>query len=112
MVYLLHKITEGYVDLTFNKASTEIGKLEKVAEWLRKHDVLDVNAVITGKAGSLRIKDPKLDMLRSFEEADEYDIDACFKTIAELVDVANVIGTASDIADLKWFDYNKGILSI
>ena len=40
-------------------------------------------------------------MLKLFEEADEYDIDACFKTIAELVDVANVIGTASDIADLK-----------
>ena len=100
-VYLLHKIGDGKVDLTFNKASTHMDKLEIVADWLRRHGIGSVGATVTGKAGSLRITVPKLNMQIPFEDNDEYDIEVCFKTISELIEVVNVFGVACDISDLK-----------
>lgn len=99
-VYLFHKIVEGRVDLTFNNAASHIDKLEMVANWLRKHDVKNVRATVTGKAGALRVTVPKLDMQIPFDENDSYDIDVCFKTISELIEAANVFGAAGEIADL------------
>ena len=37
LVYLYHKITDGKVDLTFNRAGDHLEKLEIVAKWLREH---------------------------------------------------------------------------
>ena len=100
-VYLYHKIGEGYVDLTFNKAAKSIDKLEIVADWLRKHNIANTNATVTGKSGALRVIVPKLNMHIPFEENDKYDIEVCFKTISELVETMNVFGVASSVCDLK-----------
>ena len=99
-VYLYHKINDGNVDLTFGKASQYMDKLEIVAAWLRKHGIGGVSSVITGKAGALRISVPKLNMQIPFEENDEYNIDICFKTISELIEVANVFEAAKEVSDL------------
>jgi hypothetical protein len=99
-VYLYHKIGDGNVDLTFNKAAGYMDKLDVVADWLRHHGIDGVSAVVTGKAGALRIRVPKLNMQIPFEENDEYDVDVCFHTISELIDAVNVFGLASEISDL------------
>ncbi len=99
-VYLYHKIGDGKVDLTFNNAAGYMDKLEVVADWLRHHGFEGVSAVVTGKAGALRVRVPKLNMQSPFEENDEYDVDACFQTISELVEAVNVFGLVSDISDL------------
>lgn len=100
-VYLIHKISDGNIDLTFEKASKHMDKLEVVADWLKRHGIENVVAVVTGKAGALRIKAPKLDMQIPFEENDEYDIEVCFKTISELIEAANVFGVAGEVSELK-----------
>ena len=99
-VYLLHKIGEGRVDLTFNKAKEHLDKLEVVADWLRKNEIVNVAATVTGMAGSLRVIVPKLNMEIPFEENDEYDIEVCFKTISDLIEAMNVFGVASSVSDL------------
>ena len=99
-VYLYHKIEDGKVDLTFNKAAKYLDKLEIVANWFRKHGFPNVCAVKTGMAGALRVAVPKLNMQIPFEENDDYDIDVCFKTINELIEAVNVFGVANSISDL------------
>lgn len=100
LVYLYHKIEDGKVDLTFNRAAKYLDKLEIIASWFRKHGISNVSAVKTGMAGALRVTVPKLNMQIPFEENDEYDIDVCFKTINELIEAMNVFGVASSISDL------------
>ncbi len=100
-VYLLHKIEEGKVDLTFNKAVNYVDRLDVVAEWLRKNNILNASAVVTGMAGSIRVTVPKLNMQIPFEQNDEYDIEVCFKTISALTEAANVFAIANSVSDLK-----------
>ena len=100
-VYLYHKIGDGKVDLTFNKAASYMDKLEVVADWLKRHGIGNVGAVVTGKAGALRVTVPKLNMQIPFDENDEYDIEVCFKTISELIEAVNVFGIAGGLSDLK-----------
>ena len=100
-VFLYHKISEGKVDLTFSKAAACMDKLEVVADWLRRHGIGNVSAVITGMSGALRVNVPKLDMQIPFEDNNEYDIELCFKTISELIEAANVFDVAGGISDLK-----------
>ena len=101
LVYLYHKITDGKVDLTFNRAGDHLDKLEIVAKWLREHGIDKVAVAKTGKSGVLRISVPKLNMDIPFEDNDEADIEKCFKAISELIDVANVFAVASGISSFK-----------
>lgn len=100
-VYLYHKIEEGRVDLTFNRAAKHLDKLQVVADWLRKNEIANVAATVTGMAGSLRVIVPKLNMEIPFEENDEYDIEVCFKTISDLIEAMNVFAVAESVSDLK-----------
>lgn len=99
-VYLYHKIGDGKVDLTFNRAGNHLDKLEIVAKWLNEHNIAKVIAVKTGMAGALRVNVPKLNMQIPFDENDEYDIEVCFKIINDLIEAANTFGVASSISDL------------
>ncbi len=99
-VYLYHKIGDGKVDLTFNRAANHLDKLEMVAKWLKEHDIANVTAVKTGMAGALRVNVPQLNMQIPFEENDDYDIEVCFKTINDLIEAANTFGVASSISNL------------
>ena len=100
LVFLYHKICDGKVDLTFNRAAKYLDKLETVASWFRKYGIANVSAVKTGKAGALRVTVPKLDMNKPFEENDDYDIEVCFKTINDLIEAVNVFGVAGSISEL------------
>ena len=100
LVYLYHKIGDGKVDLTFNRAATHLDKLEIVASWFRKYGIANVSAVKTGMAGALRVTVPQLDMNIPFEENDDYDIEVCFKTINDLIEAVNVFGIAESVSEL------------
>ncbi len=100
--YLLHKIEDGKVDLTFNKAADHVDRLDVVAEWLRKHNILNASAVVTGMAGSIRVTVPKLNMQIPFDQNDEYDVEVCFKIISTLIEAANIFAVAGSVADLQY----------
>lgn len=100
LVFLYHKISDGNVDLTFNRAGEHLDKLEIVANWFRNHGLPNVSVAKTGMAGALRVKVPKLNMQIPFEENDDYDIEVCFKTINDLIEAANIFGVANSISDL------------
>ena len=99
-VYLFHKIQEGKVDLTFNKAATRIDDLSRVADWLRSHNISGARAVATGKGGAIHLDVPKLDMTIPFEDNKEPDVKICFEAIKELVDMANILALAGDLSSL------------
>ena len=90
-VYLDHKLREGRIDLTFNKAAEKISDLKQIAEWLRKHDMSNVRAKVISKSGSLQISVPELDYSRRFEEVDPEDLQICFEAIYELVKFAEIV---------------------
>lgn len=100
LVFLYHKISDGYIDLTFNRAGNHLDKLEIVANWLRNHGISTISVAKTGMAGALRVNVPKLNMQIPFEENDGYNIELCFKTINELIETANVFGAASSISSI------------
>ncbi len=97
--YLLHKIQEGKVDLTFSNASSRMNEVESVADWLRRHGLSDARAQRTGKAGAIHIDVPKLDMSTSFEQNNIHDINVCFEVISELIDTANIFAVANNLAE-------------
>ena len=98
-VYLHHKIQEGRVDLTFNKASEKTNDLQQIAEWLRSHSMKSVKALAIAKSGALEITVPKLDMNNPFEDADFEDVQICFEAISELVKFANMVALSNTIGE-------------
>ncbi len=94
-VHLLHKLYEGYADLTILHTADKVGQTKVVASWLQKHGMPNVHAVITGGSSALRINVPSLDYNRPFEETDPHDLDICFEAIKELTDVANIFEVAA-----------------
>lgn len=100
-VYLYHKTQEGYVDLTFPNASEDLGILQSVAVWLRKHGTSNVNAKKTGKAAALRIEVPKLKVKEPFEMTSKADLKACFDAIQTLVDFANIVESMHCVSAIK-----------
>lgn len=101
LVYLYHKITDGKVDLTFNRAAGHLDKLEIIAKWLREHGIDKVSVAKTGMSGVLRISVPKLNMDIPFEDNNDGDIEKCFKAISELIEAANVFAVANSISSFQ-----------
>lgn len=97
-VYINHKIQEGYVDLTFPKASDKIDRVKVIAEWARQHKISDAAVVKAKKSAMIRIHVPKLSILKGFESVDTEELDKCFDAIKELTDFANMIEMANSIA--------------
>ena len=83
-VYLDHKLREGRIDLTFNKSADRISELKQVAEWLRSHDMNNVQAKVISKSASLQIAVPKLDITKSFDEVDPEDLQMCFEGTCQI----------------------------
>lgn len=100
-IYLYHKINEGFVDLTFNKAASNVSVLEHVESWARRHGITNVGAVITSASAALRIKVPELDMQRPFEDYDEKEVRECFDAIQELIDFANIAQSISKLDNVS-----------
>lgn len=89
--YILHKMQEGLVDLTFPNAATKLEVLESMAFWLRQHGVMNVFSLKTGKAGVLRIEVPKLAMAKDFSNTSADDLESCFNAILFLNAVAGFL---------------------
>lgn len=93
-VYINHKIREGYVDLTFPKASDRIDRAKSIAEWAMKHKMPNIQVIKTKTSAMMRIHVPKLDIEKGFESVDKDELDQCFDAVKELTDFANMIQTA------------------
>ena len=95
--YINHKIQEGFVDLTFLKASEKIDRVKILTDWMRQHKFSDVSVVKTKKSAMIRIHVPKLNIMKGFEFVDQDDLDQCFDAIKELTDLASVIAAANSM---------------
>ena len=96
-VYINHKIQEGYVDLTFPRAADKIERVKLIADWAREHKLSQISVVKAKVGAMIRIHVPKLDIQKGFEFVDEEELNACFDTVKELTDFANMIETANKI---------------
>ena len=89
--YINHKIQEGYVDLTFLRASDKIDRAKFIVEWARRHKIPDISVVQTKKSAMIRIHVPKLNIMKGFESIDKDELNQCFEAIKELTDFASII---------------------
>lgn len=87
--YILHKIPQGYVDLTIPNRADMLDKIYYVAEWIRNNTGLKVTSEVTGKAAALRINVPILDMQIPFSDIKEEYIVNCCEAITSLMNIAN-----------------------
>lgn len=99
--YIYHKVSDGVVDLTFPNGANDVSTLKLAAIWLNAHGVPNIQALQTGKAAALRIKVPVLDQHKPFEEADMDDVEACFKAVQELSNLATAVGQISGFVKTK-----------
>ena len=97
-VYINHKIQEGFVDLTFLKASDKIDRAKIIADWARQHKISDATVIKTKKSAMIRIHVPKLDIIKGFELVDKDELNQCFDAIQELTDFANIVEIMNSIA--------------
>lgn len=89
--YILHKIQEGYVDLTLPRCAEKMAAVQRIAEWLSIHGVKNLTACTTGKAASLRITVQKLDIMNAFELVPQETIDECFEAVSELSKLTSML---------------------
>ncbi len=100
-VHILHKVSDGVVDLTFPKGAENLATMELVAQWLNAHGMENVKALATGKAAALRISVPVLDQHKPFEDANQDDVRACFDAIQQLSNLALMLSRVTSFVKLK-----------
>ena len=97
--FINHKIQEGYVDLTFPGTADRIDRAKMIADWARRHKITDITSVKTKKSAMLRIRVPKLDIIKGFENVDQDELNQCFEAIKELTEFANIIELTNSITN-------------
>lgn len=100
-VHILHKVSDGVVDLTFPKGAENLATMEHVERWLHEHGMPNVKALVTGKAAALRIRVPVLDQHKPFEDANQDDVKACFDAVQQLSDLALMLSRAASFVKTK-----------
>ena len=100
-VHILHKVSDGVVDLTFPKGAENLATMEHVERWLHEHGMPNVKALVTGKAAALRIRVPVLDQHKPFEDANQDDVKACFDAVQQLSDLALMRSRAASFVKTK-----------
>ena len=88
--YLLHKLADGEVDITFNRGKEKAPILDSICDWFNKNGLVEISAPITGKSVALRMNVPKLQYKHGWENLPKEDIDKCFVTIMKMVDLAKL----------------------
>lgn len=96
-VYINHKIQEGFVDLTFPKASEKSDKAKIIADWARQHKISELSVIKTKKSVLFRIHVPQLDIMKGFDSVDKDELNQCFEAVKELTDFANIIEMTNSI---------------
>lgn len=95
--YIYHKVSDGFVDLTFPGCGCNLSSLQNAAKWLNQNGVSQVQAVKTSKAAALRIHVPVLNQKEPFENANESDVKQCFDAILALSDFAAMLAEIHNI---------------
>lgn len=88
--YLLHKLADGEVDITFNRGKEKVPILDSICEWFNKNGLTEISAPITGKSVALRMNVPKLKYKHGWENISKEDIDKCFVAITKMVELAKL----------------------
>lgn len=100
-LYIMHKIPQGYVDLTIPNKAEMLDKVYYIAEWLRNNTNLKITSEVTGKAAALRIYVPILNMQLPFSDVNEESVIECCNAISELSNIANFMDSVSKIGRSK-----------
>ena len=98
IVYINHKIQEGFVDLTFSRSADKIDRAKVIADWVRQHVIPGATVRKTQKSAIIRVHVPKIDIKKGFENVNENELVQCFEAIKELTDFANIVEMANEIA--------------
>ena len=88
--YLLHKLGDGEVDITFNRGKDKLPILESICEWFKQNGLMEISTPVTGKSVSIRMNVPKLRYKHGWENISTEDIDKCFTVITKMVKLANL----------------------
>ncbi len=88
--YLLHKLADGEIDLTFNRSKDKLPILESICEWFNQNGLTEISTPVTGKSVSIRMNVPKMLYKRGWENIPTNDIDKCFIAITKMVKLANM----------------------
>lgn len=91
---ILHKIPQGYVDLTIRCSKDQYETVVALAEILDKYSEYSISPVDFGKSAGLRILVPALKMQEDFEGVPAEDIKKCFDAISELAQLSDLLETA------------------
>ena len=97
IVYINHKIREGYVDLTFPRTSEKHLQMKRVADWLRTRGIPVAKVIKTKNSNMFRILVPKIDIMAGFEAASKEDLNKCFEAIKQMTDFANIVEEVNSI---------------
>ena len=97
--YINHKIREGFVDLTLQRAADKIDRVKVLADWARRHKIQITDVIKTKNSVMLRMRVPQLDIDKGFDEVDKDELNQCFDAVKELTDLANIVKMAYAITE-------------
>ncbi len=89
-LYIYHKTEFGFVDMTFDGCAERIPEIERLlSDTLENYPQKGFNVQKTGKAASVRLPVPVLDMHKSFDSQSDL-IKKCFDAISKMSDTARL----------------------
>ena len=99
--YLLHKLADGEVDITFNRGKGRASVLDAICDWFNKNGFTEISAPVTGKSVALRMNVPKLLYKHGWETLSKEDVDKCFTAITKMVELAKLFCDIQDFLSKK-----------
>ena len=88
--FINHKIREGFVDLTLQRAADKIDRAKITADWARHHKIPVTDVLKTKNSVMMRIRVPQLDIEKGFDAVDKDELNQCFDAVKELTNLANI----------------------
>ena len=89
--YITHKIREGFVDLTLQRAAEKIDRAKIIADWARHHKIPVTDVLKTKSSTMLRIRVPQLNIEKGFDFVDKDELNQCFDAVKDWTDFANMV---------------------
>ncbi len=97
--YITHKIREGFVDLTLQRAADKLDRAKNIADWARHHKIPVTDVIKTKKSVMLRIRVPQLDIEKGFDTVDKDELNQCFDAVKELTELTNITAIMHTITE-------------
>ena len=99
--YITHKIREGFVDLTLQRAAEKTDLAKIIADWARHHKIPVTDVLKTKNSVMMRIRVPQLDIDKGFDEVDQDALNQCFDAVKEWTDFVNMVKMMYAITENK-----------